>query len=160
MKKNTTAAKSPAPATKSAVKSKTKPAASAKPAAPAPVVTATPVAAPAVAVSKKAAPAKKAAKPAVVPAVTSAAAVPVRTTITAAIDIGFGNALYVRGEGAGLSWDRGTLMNCVSDALWSLELAESARPVIFKFLVNDLTWSAGDDYVVAVGSDFNVTPSF
>ena len=161
MKKNTKAAKSPAPATKSVVKSK--PVAPAKPAVavPAkPAKPAKPVVAAAPAPVKKAAPVKKVAQPVVVPAVKPAAAVPVRTTITATIDIGFGNALYVRGEGAGLSWDRGTLMNCVSDACWSLELAESARPVIFKFLVNDLSWSAGEDYVAAVGSDFKVEPTF
>ena len=158
MKKNTKAAKSPAPATKSAAKPKS--IAPAKPAAPAPVKVTKPAKPAAAAPAKKVAPVKKAIKLAAVPAVVPAAAVPVHTVITANIDIGFGNALYLRGEGAGLSWDRGMLMNCVSDACWSLELAESARPVICKFLVNDLSWSAGEDYVVAAGASLDVTPTF
>jgi hypothetical protein len=85
---------------------------------------------------------------------------PVVTIITARIDIGFGNTLYLRGEGAGLSWDRGTLMNCVADNCWSLPLPESGRPVIFKFLVNDLSWSAGQDYTVASGDTLATTPMF
>jgi len=102
-------------------------------------------------------------KPAPKPATPSATVVvraPVFTTITARIDIGFGNALYLRGEGADLSWDRGTLMNCVADNCWSLELPESGRPVIFKFLVNDLSWSAGQDYTVASGDTLATTPTF
>lgn len=101
--------------------------------------------------------------PATKPATPSATVVvgaPVFTTITARIDIGFGNALYLRGEGADLSWDRGTLMNCVADNCWSLELPASTRPVIFKFLVNDLSWSAGQDYVVASGDTLAITPTF
>ena len=101
--------------------------------------------------------------PAPKPATPSATVVvraPVFTTITARIDIGFGNALYLRGEGADLSWDRGTLMNCIADNCWSLELPASTRPVIFKFLVNDLSWSAGQDYVVAPGDTLAITPTF
>ena len=102
-------------------------------------------------------------KPAPKPATPSATVVvraPVFTTITARIDIGFGNALYLRGEGADLSWDRGTLMNCIADNCWSLELPATTRPVIFKFLVNDLSWSAGQDYVVASGDTLAITPTF
>ena len=94
------------------------------------------------------------------PSATVVVRAPVVTTITAHIDIGFGNALYLRGQGADLSWDRGTLMNCVADNCWSLELPESGRPVIFKFLVNDLSWSAGQDYTVASGDTLATTPTF
>ena len=82
------------------------------------------------------------------------------TTISAHIDVGFGNALYVRGEGSGLSWEKGLRMECIADDRWSLSLAESARPFVFKFLINDLTWSVGDDYTVAPGSAATLTPIF
>jgi hypothetical protein len=154
MKKTTSksAAKSSAPATKAAptVKART-----AK--APVPV--------------KKAASAVKTAKPAVktkavAPAAAAAPAVKpvpaklVVTTVTAQIDIGFGNALFLRGEGAGLSWDQGRLMTCVNDHQWSVVLGESARPIVFKFLVNDLSWSTGEDYSVAAGSSVTLVPTF
>ena len=92
--------------------------------------------------------------------VKAVAASAVATTITAQIDIGFGNALYIRGQGPGLSWDRGALMNCVADDRWQITLPESARPVLFKFLVNDLSWSAGEDYTAAPGAKVTLTPTF
>jgi hypothetical protein len=145
MKKSTKTAQSPAPAIKP-VSKKTA------------VAKATP--APAAAPKPAAKAAKPAAKAAPKPPLKPVAPAPVLTTITAKIDIGFGNALYIRGEGAGLSWDRGLLMNCVADDRWSIELGESARPVIYKFLVNDLTWSAGEDYTVAAGTAVTVVPTF
>jgi hypothetical protein len=134
MKKSTVkAAKTPAtPAKKTAAKIVKKPAASAAKA-----------------------PAKKAAAPAVKPTAKLAP-----TVITAAIDIGFGNTLYVRGEGAGLSWDTGIAMDCVSDDQWSLSLPGASKTVTYKFLVNDLSWSAGPDYVAEPGSSVTLTPSF
>jgi len=144
------ATKSPAPATKSAA-SKTvanKPAT----AATIRVETATPVAmlAPRPAV-------------AVAPAVKSVASTPnkaVVTTINARIDVGFGNALFLRGEGPGLSWDKGLLMECVERDLWRIVLAESARAYTFKFLINDATWSAGPDFTAACGTSVTLTPEF
>ena len=113
----------------------------------------------------KAAAAAKSAKPvakkkSAAPALKPVAAKKVATTITAQIDIGFGNQLHVRGEGPGLSWDQGVLMNCVSDNQWQIVLAESARPFVFKFLVNDLSWSTGEDYTVQPGASVTLEPTF
>lgn len=91
---------------------------------------------------------------------TAVATTPVTTKITAQIDIGFGNALYIRGEGPGLSWDKGTLMNCVADDQWQIVLDESTRPIVFKFLVNDLSWSTGEDYSVDPGTSVSLHPAF
>jgi hypothetical protein len=85
---------------------------------------------------------------------------PVVTTISARIDVGFGNALFVRGEGAGLSWEQGLPMECVASDLWRIVLAESARAYTFKFLINDTTWSSGPDFTAACGTNVTVTPEF
>ncbi|MEO7597288.1 MAG: hypothetical protein ABIV50_00025, partial [Opitutus sp.] len=82
------------------------------------------------------------------------------TTISANADVGFGNGLYVRGEGPGLSWEKGLRMECVADDRWSLALGESTRPFVFKFLVNDERWSIGDDYTIAPGASVMLTPAF
>jgi hypothetical protein len=82
------------------------------------------------------------------------------TKITAQIDVGFGNTLYVRGEGPGLSWDRGLPMDCVADDEWTITLSDASVPVVFKFLLNDLTWCVGNDYVVEPGGTAAVVPSF
>ncbi len=88
------------------------------------------------------------------------AAAQVQTKIVAQIDVGFGNALYVRGDGPGLSWDQGKLMQCLANDRWELSLGESARPVSFKILLNDTTWCTGPDSVVPSGGAVTVTPEF
>ncbi len=153
-KSSAKSAKSPAPATKTvkaAAKPTPAPAPKAKKAVPAPK--------PAPAVKTKAAAPVAAPAPAV-PAVKPVAPKPVVTTISARIDIGFGNALYIRGEGAGLSWDQGQLMANVEKDLWQVSLGESAQPVVFKFLVNDLSWNTGPDYTVASGASVTLVPEF
>ena len=82
------------------------------------------------------------------------------TTISARVDVGFGNSLFVRGEGPGLSWDQGVAMTNLGRELWQLQLAESARPVVFKFLINDVTWSSGADFSLAAGSSETFVPEF
>jgi hypothetical protein len=96
----------------------------------------------------------------ITPAVKSVAPKPVVTTITALINVGFGNALYIRGEGPGLSWDQGVLLECAADDKWTFALGESSRPIVFKLLINDQIWSIGDDYTVAPGNSMTVTPVF
>jgi hypothetical protein len=83
-----------------------------------------------------------------------------RTTIAAKIDVGFGNALYIRGEGPGLSWDKGLVMDCVSDDQWIVTISDAVAPIVFKFLVNDLTWCGGNDFTVEPGASFTVEPTF
>jgi hypothetical protein len=93
----------------------------------------------------------------VAPAVKAAAGA---TTIVAQLDVGFGNTLYIRGEGPGLSWEAGVPLDCVADDKWSISLQDAARPVVFKLLVNDLTWSSGEDYVAQPGSSVVIVPTF
>src|SRR5215213_8603318 len=54
-------------------------------------------------------------------------------TIEAKIDVGFGNALFLRGEGTGLSWNQGVPLTCVDGSTWkwSGEISNQAK---FKLL--------------------------
>ena len=147
-KKSTTkSSKSPAPATKSAA---------AKAPAPAKTVRSAVVRTPAQSPVAMLAPSPAPAAPAAVKKV--AAPKPVVTTITARVDVGFGNTLFIRGEGAGLSWNKGLAMECLGADLWQVVLEESARAYTFKFLVNDVTWSTGPDYSAACGTNVTLTP--
>ena len=85
---------------------------------------------------------------------------PTRTVIEAKIDIGFGNTLYIRGEGPGLSWDKGLVMDCIADNQWVITISDAVAPIIFKFLVNDLTWCVGNDFIVEPGASFTTEPLF
>lgn len=102
-----------------------------------------------------AAPVKRAAAPAV--KASSAKAAP--TVITALIDVGFGNTLYVRGEGPGLSWNVGVPLECAADDKWTISLP-GGKSVLFKLLINDISWSIGPDYVAASGEKVAVAPNF
>jgi hypothetical protein len=82
------------------------------------------------------------------------------TVISARVDVGFGNHLYLRGEGPGLSWDHGIAMDCVAADGWGLTLKGATSPVVFKVLLNDEKWSTGNDYVVEPGQSVTITPTF
>lgn len=82
------------------------------------------------------------------------------TAILARIDVGFGNLLYIRGEGPGLSWDRGVPMECASSDTWTWSTAAASRPFAYKVVINDEQWSVGDDYIASVGVGNTVWPAF
>lgn len=84
----------------------------------------------------------------------------VATVVAARVDVGFGNALYLRGDGPGLSWDHGVPMTCVANDLWQATLAEASRPFAVKFLINDSVWSTGPDYTIEPGASATLAPSF
>jgi hypothetical protein len=85
---------------------------------------------------------------------------PAATIITAQIDVGFGNTLFIRGDGPGLNWEKGIPLGCTAVDHWTISLLVTNRPVVFKFLLNDETWSKGDDYIVKPGSSTTITPEF
>ena len=82
------------------------------------------------------------------------------TSIIANVDVGFGNSLYIRGEGAGLSWDKGIELVNVSPYEWSFSTNAATGPVTFKFLINDEAWTDGDNLAVAPGGRSVSSPVF
>ena len=104
------------------------------------------------------APARKTAAPA--KKKTAVASEPPATFISAKVDLGFGNHLYLRGDGPGLSWDHGVAMDCVGAKFWTINVKNAAEPVVFKVLANDLSWSEGPDYTVQPGQSITITPTF
>lgn len=96
------------------------------------------------------------------PASPAAPAAPViaATVIIADKDVGFGNTLYIRGSGPGLSWTKGVALACEAADRWTFALAGATRPVEFKFLLNDETWSTGANLIAAPGSRGIFSPLF
>lgn len=166
MKKNPKSAKPSDPMTKAAAA----PSAASAPSAPAPKPVAAPAPAPApvpaVPAAPVAAPKPVAPTPAPVAPVAAkpVAAAPAKkllsTTISAAIDVGFGHSLYIRGEGAGLSWNRGLLLKNAAADKWSVSFAEIEHPITFKFLIDDAIWSVGENYVAVPGASVSFQPVF
>jgi len=83
-----------------------------------------------------------------------------KTSIIARVDVGFGNSLYLRGEGAGLSWDKGVQLDNVSPYEWAFSSTKAKGDVTFKFLINDEIWAEGDDLTVAKGGTSISSPVF
>jgi hypothetical protein len=135
MKKSTKPAKTPAPATKT-----TEP-------APARKTTVAPK-------IKKAATSSPAA-PSIVTKPTGA-----RVTIIAQVDVGFGNSLYVRGDEPILHWSKGVALGNVAGDKWEIVLTGVDKPFEFKFLLNDSSWSAGENYCVSPGDTVTLSPVF
>jgi hypothetical protein len=80
-------------------------------------------------------------------------------TIEAKIDVGFGNTLYLRGEGLGLSWSQGIPLTCVDGKTWKWT-GETKEQVKFKLLINDQVWSQGEDLVATPGQKVEISPAF
>ncbi len=80
-------------------------------------------------------------------------------TIEAKIDVGFGNSLYMRGEGLGLSWTQGVPLTCVDGKTWQWT-GEAASQLKFKLLLNDQVWSQGEDLVATPGQKLEISPAF
>lgn len=82
------------------------------------------------------------------------------TTIEAKIDVGFGNALFIRGEGAGLSWDKGVPLDCRDNSTWLWSGKNGHGHVQFKLLLNDEVWADGANLAVNPGEKVQVVPRF
>jgi hypothetical protein len=82
-----------------------------------------------------------------------------KTTIEAKIDVGFGNNLFLRGQGAGLSWDRGIPLTCIDGKTWQWSAAANDK-LTFKLLLNDTVWAKGADLVATPGQKVEVAPAF
>lgn len=81
------------------------------------------------------------------------------TEIEAKVDVGWGNTLFIRGKGAGLTWDKGTPLSCINGSSW-VWLSAASDKVIFKLLLNDQIWAEGEDVMVAAGDRVELKPVF
>ena len=82
------------------------------------------------------------------------------TTIEVRFDVGMGNQLYIRGEGAGLTWVAGQPMECRGGDLWVWTTDKPVENVIFKVLINDVGWSAGENFTTRAGERAEFYPGF
>ena len=80
------------------------------------------------------------------------------TQVVAQIDVGFGNKLTIRGQGAGLRWNAGQPMLFQNNAwTWSSNSKENFE---FKVLLNDEVWQQGNNILAKAGSKVVFRPQF
>jgi hypothetical protein len=75
--------------------------------------------------------------------------------------IGIGNRLFIRGEGPGLSWDKGVPLTFVSIGKWRWETNDATATVRFKLYKNDETECSGlGQQTVEPGAQLELTAGF
>jgi hypothetical protein len=74
--------------------------------------------------------------------------------------IGIGNKVFIRGEGPGLSWEKGTPMEFVSIGKWSWETADATDPLKIQLYKNDDIAAQGEAISLPPGHHVEATPVF
>lgn len=79
--------------------------------------------------------------------------------VQAEINIGWGNTLFIRGQGGNLNWDKGIPMVNTQENIWTWE-TNTQDTIEFKVLLNDEQWSEGDNYILKPSQVIKVKPTF
>jgi len=75
--------------------------------------------------------------------------------------IGIGNRLFIRGDGPGLTWEKGVPLQFVSIGKWRWETTEAAAPITFKLYKNDtVECTALGEQLITPGHLTEVTAAF
>jgi hypothetical protein len=99
---------------------------------------------------------------------TEAAAAPAEASVTsdgatrllATAYIGIGNKLFIRGDGPGLSWDKGIPMQFVSIGKWGWASHDATAPVRCKLYKNDEVAALSGEIQLEPGKHVEVTALF
>lgn len=83
-----------------------------------------------------------------------------KTKIIIKYDVGFNNALYIRGQGGDLSWEQGKMMKNVGPDEWVWECEVPFKNCEFKVLINDQWYEVGDNHSLKCGGAIQYTPRF
>ena len=82
------------------------------------------------------------------------------TVIQARAELGPGHALYIRGRGPGLNWQKGTPLLQVDPLTWVWSNDRTKDTVRFQLLLDDLIWAKGEDQVLQPGQELELSPDF
>lgn len=82
------------------------------------------------------------------------------TKVIVKYDCGFSNHLSIRGEGAGLSWYKGTPLKNLSQDEWIFDVVFPESHLEFKILINDQVFEIGDNHKVKNGQSIQIAPQF
>jgi hypothetical protein len=83
-----------------------------------------------------------------------------RTRLTVTSYIGIGNKLHIRGEGAGLSWNKGVALQFVSIGRWRWETDKATEPVAFKIYKNDRLEAPNGEITLLPGTELEISATF
>lgn len=82
------------------------------------------------------------------------------TKVIVRYNVGFKNHLFIRGKGAGLSWDHGIQLKNVGPDEWLWETNIPFNECEFKVLINDQHYEMGENHHLHGGTSVQYTPKF
>ena len=82
------------------------------------------------------------------------------TRIIIKYDVGFNNALFIRGKGANLNWEKGIPLKNVKRDEWVWETNAPFATCEFKILINDSQYELGENHQLSHGATAHHTPKF
>ena len=82
------------------------------------------------------------------------------TRLLATAYIGIGNKLFIRGDGPGLSWDKGVPMQFVSIGKWGWATDDATAPIACKLYKNDETAALSGEIFLEPGKHVEITAIF
>lgn len=97
------------------------------------------------------------------PTVQSSAKAPIqsnKTLLYVRYNTGFSNALFIRGQGANLSWTKGIPLKNIQADLWLFETDTPFTQAEFKILLNDQQYEDGANRTIRCGSQIEFSPHF
>lgn len=84
----------------------------------------------------------------------------ITTSVTVHYDVGFSNSFSIRGEGAGLSWEKGLPLTNIKADEWVWQTDLPFENCHFKVLINDQIYEVGDNHSLQKGENFFYIPFF
>ena len=81
-------------------------------------------------------------------------------TLIAHLNLDISSTPYVRGEGAGLSWNEGVPMEFIEIGKWEWTVENAVESTSCRIFKDDSLAAKGDDIVIEVGERAEVYPEF
>ena len=82
------------------------------------------------------------------------------TSISIFMDVGFFNALFLRGTGPGMSWEKGVPLVNVNANHWEWKSSTPFDEFEFKIVLNDTQFEGGENHRIQFGESLKHTPNF
>jgi hypothetical protein len=82
------------------------------------------------------------------------------TVLEAKVEVQPGDTLYIRGDGAGLSWKKGQPLTRGFGGRWIWTHNQVKGFLVVRLLLNDRVWERGREIALEAGKMFEVAPAF
>jgi hypothetical protein len=82
------------------------------------------------------------------------------STVVAALELGANNAVFIRGRGCGLRWDRGQPLTRLGPRRWVWTADPCEERIEFWLLLDDQVWARGKTSVLDPGCTIEIAPDF